>query len=261
MSAPIVEQLGIPMTGGGPRRRLAALIVLGLEMGYRRRLLGYEGEGSWQAHRGDGESGKRRLWDTYCKEEAGITETMVRHYLECAQAVRTRLSLMRNKLGNGAKQVVKLMEKQPSTLTMRQRQRLFDGIFQYGVFETDTQTILREEFRARRTNKPLKLPTPEKLMAEGDAKRNGQSLIEWASSKAPDALAFRRKTVQLFLRRKRDEETRSMANILGISPETMDAIQKITATARILEAVREEGGESYDAARLYELAKRKGIMQ
>lgn len=260
MNAPIVEQLGIPMTGGGPRWNIAARVVLGIEMGFRRRLLGYEGEGSWQAHRGDAKSGNRRKWDDYCKEEAGITETMVRHYLECADAVGTRLALLSGKLGNGPKRVLKLMGKQPSTLTPRQRQALFEGIFEYGIFEADTQSSLRKEFRARRTDKPLNLPTPLELKAQIDEHRKDQPLPEWITTDEPRAIEFRQKMAQLYLRQKRENENRSMARILGISAETMEAVQKITETRRLLAAAREDGGESYNADQLYELAKRKGIM-
>lgn len=260
MKAPIVEQLGIPMTGGGPRRNIAACVVLGSEMGFRRRLLGYEGEGSWQAHRGDAMSGKRRLWNHYCIEEGGITEATVRHYEECVDAVRTRLSLLSRKLGEGPKRVLKLMERQPSTLTPRQRQRLFEGIFEYGIFEADTKSSLRKEFRARRTDKPLNLPSPLELRAQIDEQRQGQPVNDWITTDQPVAIDLRKKMAQLYLRRLRESENRSMANVLGITPETMEALQTITNARRILAAAREEGGESYNAEQLHELAKRKGIM-
>lgn len=260
MNAPIVEQLGIPMTGGGTRRNIAARVVLGIEIGFRRRLLGYEGEGSWQAHRDSVKSGERRRWEDYCKEEAGITETMVRHYEECGDAVRTRLIMLSQRLGNGPKRVLKLMEKQPSTLTPGQRQRLFEGIFEYGVFDADTQSSLRKEFRARRTNKPLNLPSPLELRAQIDKHRQGQPVNDWITTDQPVAIDLRKKMAQLYLRRVRENENRSMAKVLGITPETMEALQSITGARRILAAASEEGGQSYNAEQLYELAKRKGIM-
>jgi len=235
--------------------------VLGLEMGYRRRLLGYEGEGSYWAHRKETKSGKRKPWADYCKDEAGITETMVRHYLECADAVRTRLTIMEATLGKGAARVLKLMEKQPSILTRKQREKLLDGLWKFGLFEADTQERLKEEFRAHRTDKPLNLPSPAVMKDQIDELRGGREMMLWLKSSEPRALEFRRKLAQLRLRQRREEQNRSIASILGISAETMESIMSITNARRILEAAHEEGGESYSAEQLYELAKRKGIME
>lgn len=259
MNAPVVRELGISLSGGGPRHRLAALIVLGIEMGYRRRALGYEGGGSWQAHRDQVKSGERQRWEDYCKAEAGITETMVRHYLECADAVRTRITLMTKASNGKGARVLKLMEIQPSLLPEKKRGKLIEGILQY-LYDTDTQSGLRGEFKARMTDEPLNLPSPQELIEESEKRRNGLNLIEGAKGHDPAAATFRRNIVQMYLRMKRDEETRSMARVLGISEETMRSVENITNIRRVLEAARAEGKASYSAAELYELAQRKGIM-
>lgn len=240
MNAPIVRELGISLSGGGTRSRLAALIVLGLEMGYRRRALGYEGGGSWQAHRTEVKSGARKRWEDYCKAEAGITETMVRHYLECADSVRTRITLMGGSDKRSAK-VLKLMESQPSTLTEKQRAKLFEGIYKY-VFDTDTQARLREEFRARRTDKPLNLPPAEELKEQIDGLRDGREMKSWINSSEPRALEFRRKLAQLYLRRKRDEETLSLARACGVSEKTVESMGCMASARRFLEETGRKGG-------------------
>lgn len=148
MSAPLVKSLNLEIKGVAPTQRLAGLIVLGIELLHRKRALGYDGPGSWQAFREESKSGARMHWPKYCEAEADISDTMAKHYHQCADAVRMRLRISSKP---GAKELLQDMETPPSEMTAEQRLALVDRIAKIGLVPGDTQIDLRKDlFRAAR---------------------------------------------------------------------------------------------------------------
>jgi hypothetical protein len=144
MSAPLVKSLNLELKGAAPLRRIAGYIVLGAELSHKKRALGYEGEGSHHAFRRENETGKRLPWTDYCKTQAGVTETMARHYFQCGEAVRLRLRFSSKP---EAKALLEKMELPPSELTPEQRLSLIQKIEEIGLKRGDTQVYLRKEYR------------------------------------------------------------------------------------------------------------------
>lgn len=165
MIPPLVAALNLQTKGCRPAYRLAKNIVRSLELDHLRRSLGYEGVGSWQAHRDETLSGERPTWLEFCLSEAGITDTTAKNYLECAEAVKQRL---RWSTRPGAGKVLKAMEIPPSELSDSEREDLIDSIITFGLTKGDTQTYLRKEFEAAK--EPVNSTTEFPSLSE--AKKN-----------------------------------------------------------------------------------------
>jgi|GEM_PF-5994226 len=155
MNAPLVQSLNLRIKGGSASERIASLIVLALELDHLHRKQGYAGIGSWQQFREEYKSGERLTWLEFCKKQAGFTDTAVKKFLECGEAVKLRLRLSRDP---SAKDLLWAMEIPPSEHTKEQRENLIVRIVELGLTPGDTQTYLRKEYRAanpKNGTKPL----------------------------------------------------------------------------------------------------------
>jgi hypothetical protein len=145
MTAPLVDSLQLQLKGVPPLVRLAGKIVLGSELFHQKRELGYEGGGGWQAFREEQKSGNRPRWTEFCIQQAGITEVMAAHYLQCGEAVKTRLRFSKKP---EKAELLQEMSVRPSTLTSSQRSALVEKIARLGLTAGDTQSYLKKEFKA-----------------------------------------------------------------------------------------------------------------
>ena len=145
MKVLLVISLGLKRQGISPLAKIAADIVLGLELAAIKRAGNYEGGGSWQADRESCVSGNRPVWERLVQDVAGITEVAATHYFQCAMAVKIRL---KDSPQPEAREVLALMEIRPSELTEKQREELVRGIEAHGLSDGDTKFYLRKEYKA-----------------------------------------------------------------------------------------------------------------
>ncbi len=146
MKAPLIKSLGLKIQGVSPLARIAAHIVLGLELAAIKRAGNYEGGGGWQADREATLEGNRPTWTDLVQELAGTTEISATHYFQCGMVVKLRL---KESPQPEAREVLALMEIRPSELTEAQRETLVRGILEHGLSDGDCKTYLRKEFKAR----------------------------------------------------------------------------------------------------------------
>lgn len=184
MKPPLIEALGLKVRNAARYEYLAGMILLGLELRHIQRNEGYQGEGSWWRCRGE----KRPKWESRCIDLAGVTEATARNLYQCAMAVMTRLEYR----GCAAsKRTLRMMEKQPSTLTDSGRDKLIRSIIKLGLSLGDTQSYLRKEYRARLVPKKpaAKLPKPAGttgLIASEPASDEGKLSIAELYERFPD---------------------------------------------------------------------------
>ncbi|RYD34766.1 MAG: hypothetical protein EOP85_19555 [Verrucomicrobiaceae bacterium] len=154
--------------------KLAARMVLGLELKHLKRNLGYEGEGSWQLfHKTNGHAA-RPTWNQYCRNEAGISDTMARKYFQCSEVLRMRIRMRRRK---GWKKILKLMKRQPSQLPESERFDLVRLFLRFGMGQGDTVAGLLEEYAVLNTDETdRRIISPDPDEENADYERTAEQM-------------------------------------------------------------------------------------
>lgn len=148
--------------------RLASRIVLGLELHHLKQELGYDGGGAYWAHRDKTSPGKRLTWSQYTLAQAGISDRCATLYYQCSEAVKVRLRCLGRP---GSKDLLRLMELPPSTMTRAARANMIQKIITLVLSVGETQEQLLREYRG------VNLPIPEKIAESGNEGR-GMSMAE-----------------------------------------------------------------------------------
>lgn len=152
MNPPIPQRLGVDIKGGAPEVRMAGQILIGIELEAMRQAMGYQGEGSWQSHRGEDGRSTRPLWTEFCKTGAGVSDVTAGKLLRMAITVKRRLEQRPETMGFAA-----LMDKPPSTLTAEALEELRE------VIAREVKGSTRKELIAAATRRPDELIPIETL--------------------------------------------------------------------------------------------------
>ncbi len=196
MEAPLIKQLDLPMGDKSPAVRLASRIVLGMELQHCKQELGYEGVGAYWSHRDKTNPNERRTWPRYCSMVAGISDRTATNYYQCSEAVKVRLRAL-VKARPGSKNLLRKMEKKPSTLTVESRAEMIHKIIVLALSIGETQEQLLKEYRG------VNLPEPPKT---GESENHIQRIsLGELSERYPD---------------EDDAKEYALAKIRGISEET-----------------------------------------
>lgn len=151
MKAPLIKQLDLGTGDKCPAVRLAARIVLGMELKHLKQANGYEGGGTYLAFRDQSKREKRLRWPDYCLAMAGISDRSASLHYQCAEAVKTRLRCLPSL--PGGKLLLRQMEQQPSTMTAAERADMIQKIIVLGLTQGETASQLLREYRGMRVPK------------------------------------------------------------------------------------------------------------
>ncbi|MEP2776786.1 MAG: hypothetical protein ABJQ29_11365 [Luteolibacter sp.] len=156
MEPSLIKQLGLSMGDKSSAVRLASRIVLGLELQHLKQNLGYDGCGTYWNVRKQFKPGERLRWAQYCMAVAGISDRSATIYYQCSEAVKVRLRAL-SKARPGSKKLLRLMEKQPSTMTAAVLAEMIHKIIILVLSVGETQEQLLREYRG------VHLPAPAKI--------------------------------------------------------------------------------------------------
>jgi hypothetical protein len=135
-NAPLVSLLNLKLSGVPPHTRLASLMILSVEVEYLKHSLCYVLPSA--AFMDDVRAGRRPSWETFVRENAGISATRQRQYLSVWQVVKGRMLAGANDIA------LALSDERPSALIAAERSLLIVLITEV-LTENDTFLSLRRE--------------------------------------------------------------------------------------------------------------------
>ncbi len=144
----IADMLNLDMGRPKTPQRLAAMLLLSVEIEALRNTMGFAGSPAWYSFSESTRQAAPPSWAAWAKKTFGVSAASALRHWQGSRVVQARLR------EQGHAEAASLLDERPSNLTREQTEALLVQIQRHGLRECDTAASLQREFQGLQSASP-----------------------------------------------------------------------------------------------------------